>query len=509
MITITDVQKMGYGSRAIDLLIAYFQGQLTVETLHPASGLFGGEGKGSSEADAAENAAARATEDGLQGEEIKPKAKLPPLLTPIAERPAELLHWFGTSFGLTAPLLTFWSRKGFKVCYLRQTRNELTGEHSAIVLRELDPIPVIPGGAGKKAAKSAMLVDNGPALGWLAAFVKDYRRRLISLMSYSFSSMEAPLAITLLDPDRNLTGSSSGAAAADSDEVTIKPASASKIAATAALGEGMFRPITAQELLSVHLTHHDMQRLELYSRNMVDHHMILDTLPTLTTLLFQGRMPEIHLSYLQVAIILATGLQHRDVDSIAAELNLPANQVLAFFNKTVRKLGSHLRGLIEADAALSLPSNDQVNRIERSLEGMNALTETLDQDQRKDERDFTAKQQQKELIMSHKDLAKHSIKADATHLEQALAVGMKKQLAVPKVISVPKASAVLPALNEADLVEEGDSKGKKDKGEKKRGLEQQEDVAAAAVTPAKQPAQKANTEKKKDKSHKKAKRESM
>ncbi len=52
----------------------------------------------------------------------------------------------------------------------------------------------------------------------------------------------------------------------------------------------------------VYLSYHDMKRLELYSRNMADHHMILDTL----------RLP-----YLQVAILLATGLQHRDVDSIA------------------------------------------------------------------------------------------------------------------------------------------------------------------------------------------------
>jgi Possible tRNA binding domain len=42
------------------------------------------------------------------------------------------------------------------------------------------------------------------------------------------------------------------------------------------------------------------------------------------------------LSYLQVAILLATGLQHRDVDAISAELDLPVNQVLAFFNKVRR-----------------------------------------------------------------------------------------------------------------------------------------------------------------------------
>ena len=35
---------MGYGSRAVDLLISYFAGELTVRTLEPNSGVFGGEG---------------------------------------------------------------------------------------------------------------------------------------------------------------------------------------------------------------------------------------------------------------------------------------------------------------------------------------------------------------------------------------------------------------------------------------------------------------------------------
>ena len=49
-------------------------------------------------------------------------------------------------------------------------------------------------------------------------------------------------------------------------------------------------PLGAKELISVHLTHHDLKRLELYARNMVDHHMIGDILPTLARLLFLGRL---------------------------------------------------------------------------------------------------------------------------------------------------------------------------------------------------------------------------
>ena len=104
-----DVQKMGYGSRALDLLIDYFQGSGSGGRDGPGSlpvGEFGGEGavgvptlrstsssssssgqKGSS---AAGDSALNLTED-----EVKPRAKLPPLLTPVGDRPAETLHWLG------------------------------------------------------------------------------------------------------------------------------------------------------------------------------------------------------------------------------------------------------------------------------------------------------------------------------------------------------------------------------------------------------------------------------
>ena len=277
------------------------------------------------------------------------------------------------SFGLTAQLLHFWSRKGFRICYLRQTASELTGEHSAVLLR--DQMSAGLGGGG------------GVGGNWLKAFVSDYRRRcnayfqfttvlffsilrtcfrhrLISLMGYSLRSLEAALAIALLDPDRQLTSAADSSKDDDEQEpepdVSLKQKRLPGESGSSSSDQiEMGAPLKASELLNVHLSLHDMRRLELYSRNMVDHHMILDTVPTLASLVFQGRLPSIRLSYLQVglvdavspllteplcgdstqvAILLAVGLQRRDVDSISSELDLPSNQVLAFFNKTIRKV---------------------------------------------------------------------------------------------------------------------------------------------------------------------------
>lgn len=43
----------------------------------------------------------------------------------------------------------------------------------------------------------------------------------------------------------------------------------------------------------------------------MDYHLVTDMLPMLSRLYFLGRMPPVHMSHLQEAILLAMGLQHR------------------------------------------------------------------------------------------------------------------------------------------------------------------------------------------------------
>jgi N-acetyltransferase 10 len=74
-------------------------------------------------------------ESVLTTEKIKPRKKLPPLLVALKDRRPERLHWFGTSYGLTPQLYNFWGKANFLPVYIRQTANEVTGEHSVIMLR--------------------------------------------------------------------------------------------------------------------------------------------------------------------------------------------------------------------------------------------------------------------------------------------------------------------------------------------------------------------------------------
>lgn len=49
-------------------------------------------------------------------------------------------------------------------------------------------------------------------------------------------------------------------------------------------------------------------------------------------------MGELQISAVQSAIILGLGLQHKTVDQLATELELPSSQLLGLFNRTMRRL---------------------------------------------------------------------------------------------------------------------------------------------------------------------------
>ena len=129
-----DLQHMGYGSRAIEQLTHYYSGHLS--TGHtPASTMPKAPPPSSTKKAAKKAAAAAKTPEGAEGEggggsslggdkssgeagglleeELAPRAALPPLLLTLEQRPAEVLDWFGSSFGLTQPLFKFWHRLGF------------------------------------------------------------------------------------------------------------------------------------------------------------------------------------------------------------------------------------------------------------------------------------------------------------------------------------------------------------------------------------------------------------
>jgi hypothetical protein len=100
--------------------------------------------------------------------------------------------------------------------------------------------------------------------------------------------------------------------------------------ATETTGESQDLPV---EVLLELLSRDDLHRLQQYGRNLVEYNLILDIVPTLATLYFSRRFASVRLSHMQAAILLALGCQHRTIDDVAAEFELPASQLLALSTK--------------------------------------------------------------------------------------------------------------------------------------------------------------------------------
>ena len=379
-----DAMRMGYGSRMLHLISEFFQGNIT--------SLDGGSAKMNAEEEEEEEDSSAAEEGG--GE--KPK-KLPALLVPVQDRTPEKLHWLGTSFGMTQSLFNYWTKASYRPLYCRQTVNPITGEHTVIMLRELE---------------NASHASGAPVRSWLPSLVSDFRARFRALLAYQFRSLTTELSLSVIDP--RATSKKGG--------------------------------LNAQEMRAL-FTPHDVDRLEKYSRNLVDYHLVLDLMPRLARLVFEHRFPTVKLSHLQSAIMLAQGLQHKSIDDVAAELGLEARQLLALFNKAIRKLTKAMTGIMQrasrakgmTPALAAAQRREAAARIEMKNTG-GSMIEELEDEQAADGAAVSSELQERQRKMfeqstSSLDLSKYAIDASTRAALEASATS-----SVPATVSVPKAA---------------------------------------------------------------------
>ncbi|KAK9480498.1 GNAT acetyltransferase 2-domain-containing protein [Lipomyces japonicus] len=292
--------KMGYGSRAMQLLTEYYEGKF---------GDFSKETNISS----GESSLPRVTDEDLREENLKTEQikvrdskSMPPLLLKLDEKPASRLDYLGVSYGLTQQLLKFWKRGGYKPVYVRQTSNELTGEHTCVMIKTLNQ------------------KDGADGSEWLDGFTSDFRKRFLQLLAYEFRDFSAVTGLSVLE-----------SATLKSESHTVSKREV----------DDLFSP-------------YDLKRLESYANNLTDYHVIVDLLPFIAQLYFLRKLrartggeeddvEEIKLSAIQSTILLGLALQKKDVTSLERELKLPSSQVLAMFAKCVRKVSTFFRGVLE------------------------------------------------------------------------------------------------------------------------------------------------------------------
>ncbi|KAM7435703.1 N-acetyltransferase 10 [Porites harrisoni] len=344
-----DFQGMGYGRRAMNLLIQYYEGNI------PSL----------AEESKEEKQIPTLTEDedfGLLKEVISPKSNLPPLLLKLSERPAEQLDYLGVSYGLTGQLLRFWKKSDFVPVYLRQTPNDLTGEHSCIMLRLLSD--------SEEASR-----EN-----WLQAYMTDFRRRFLSLLSYQFRSFHPSLALSILK-NKSVKEEKKGLAKGDLEAV---------------------------------LTTYDIKRLDLYSRNMVDYHLITDLLPGVSRLFFLQKL-DFDLSAVQSALLLGLGLQHKTIETLEKELELPSSQLLGLFNRTIRKVVQCFNTILESAFESQVTKSKEVT--------MEPLAQGLQEDLEEAAKEMKEKQKKELEKLKHLDLSEFAISGKEEDWQEALSSG--------------------------------------------------------------------------------------
>lgn len=298
------VMRSGYGSKAVELLTSYFEG-----LIQPVSEVDDIENDTETPHVRVTEAAEKAS---LLEENIKPRSNLPPLLVHLRERRPERLHYVGVSFGLTLDLFRFWRKRGFAPFYIGQIPNSVTGEHTCMVLKPLN--------------NDDIEDSESDQWGFFGPFYKDFRRRFARLLQLSFREMEYKLAMSVLEPKINF------------EDLEAAPSTT----------DGLLSSV--KQFLSPH----DMKRLEAYTSNLADFHMILDLVPTLAHLFFEGKLP-VSLSYAQASVLLCIGLQGQNISYVEGQIKLERQQILSLFIKTMKKFHKMLYGIASKEIESTLP----------------------------------------------------------------------------------------------------------------------------------------------------------
>ncbi|XP_054827698.1 RNA cytidine acetyltransferase [Eublepharis macularius] len=342
-----DYQGMGYGSRALHLVQMYYEGKFPCLEEKVAQ-------------KPREIATVSSEAVSLLEEAVTPRKDLPPLLLKLSERQAENLNYMGVSYGLTPNLLKFWKRAGFIPVYLRQTPNDLTGEHSCIMLKMLNED------------------EENEQESWLTAFWKDFRRRFLSLLSYQFSAFSPSLALNILQ-NRNI-------------KQQLQPISRSEL-------EALFIP-------------YDLKRLEMYSRNMVDYHLIMDLIPTISRMHFLSQLGDVTLSAAQSALLLGIGLQHKSVDQLEKEIELPSGQLMGLFNRIIRKVVQLFNTIQEKAVEEQMATTKEVV--------MEPTLKSLNEDLEEAAKEFQEKHRQEIGKLKDLDLSQYVIRGDDEEWNEVL-----------------------------------------------------------------------------------------
>lgn len=322
-----ELQRGGYGSRAISLLQKYYNGEIALSKAKPTS----------------RKSERRSSAEDDESDMLEPRKIESNILVSLNNRPYEALDYLGVSYGMTIDLFNFWKRAEFDVVYVRQAANELTSEHSCVMIRPFG-------------------IDISPLR-------VEFSRRFIRLLSMPFRLLPTVVALSVLQ----------------SVEVhdPHKFAAAVSTTSNGVCTVGGIPQLTSQELNTLFLPQ-ELKRLSLFSSSFVEGSNILDLVPRVAELYFAQklfRLPGggegVVLSHAQAAVLLAVGLQCQTTEMVATQEafhGVPEAQLRSFFRKAVIRIIEHFQSLSQTESAQDGETTREIYDADGKLVGLSVQT---------------------------------------------------------------------------------------------------------------------------------------
>lgn len=138
----------------------------------------------------------------------------------------------------------------------------------------------------------------------------------------------------------------------------------------------------------------------------------MDLLPKIAALYFSGRIKaHVNLGGVQQGILIALGLQRKDVEDVAQELRLQVSQILAMLIKIMRKMMTYFQKLVAGAVEAEMPQGNTMGVSAENADSahddtidarFNPLEKSLEEELEEagDETTRAMKAQQRELINS-------------------------------------------------------------------------------------------------------------
>ncbi|KAG8185659.1 hypothetical protein JTE90_008929 [Oedothorax gibbosus] len=268
-----DYQGKGYGLLALKLLQDFYEGKF-----------YHSEGTSVNMAPLVYNDIEM--EENLE-EKLASQTLLPTLFPSLNELKPDILDYLGVSYGVSEELLRFWKKAQFCPVYLGYTANQLTGEHSCIMLKQLTGIST--------------------STNWLSSFAVDFCWKTIETILWL--KLDADLALSLISQEK--------------------------------VPDEEYRSLSKLEISNL-LEHDDLDNLKDFCNIPGFGLPLKENAIILSKLYFTRRFKDIHLTEIERRALFSYGILRKQLETVAESLQCTVQQTTTELLSGLKKLAVHI-----------------------------------------------------------------------------------------------------------------------------------------------------------------------